>query len=164
MLRARPFRFRPIAVAACALALLGVPGASAQPADKGVPYWASITQSVARMRKGPSPTMPVTWEYRRKLLPVKVIQRHESWRRIEDPDGTTGWMAARLLSARRTGYVVGAVRAMRAAPDPAAPISWRAAPGVVGVLTDCADGWCYFDVSGRRGYIRSSEVWGGEDA
>src|SRR3546814_18859281 len=61
-----------------------------------LPYWASISVDEARMRKGPSPDVPVIWEYRRKDLPVKVIARFETWRKIEDPDGTRGWMAARL--------------------------------------------------------------------
>ncbi|MPN02402.1 hypothetical protein SDC9_149618 [bioreactor metagenome] len=61
------------------------------------------------MRKGPSPDVPVVWEYRRKDLPVKVVARHDIWRKIEDPDGTQGWMAARLLSRTRTAIVTGGV-------------------------------------------------------
>lgn len=133
---------------------------SAQTAQD-VPYWASISQSVARMRKGPSPDLPVVWEYRREDLPIKVLERYQTWRKVEDPDGTIGWMAARLLSAQRTGYVIGEIRAMHVDPNESSPIAWRAEPGVVGRLSDCADGWCYFDVKGRRGYIRAEHVWGG---
>src|SRR3546814_2216209 len=67
-----------------------------------VPYWASISVDRARMRKGPSIDVPVLWEYRRKDLPVRVIARHDLWRKVEDPDGARGWMAARLLSRART--------------------------------------------------------------
>src|SRR3546814_13531645 len=61
--------------------------AAAQASDEvQVPYWASISVDRARMRKGPSIDVPVLWEYRRKDLPVRVIARHDLWRKVEDPD------------------------------------------------------------------------------
>lgn len=143
-----------------ALAIIVAAGPAAAQSDPELPYWASINVDEARMRKGPSPDVPVIWEYRRKYLPVKVIARHENWRKIEDPDGTQGWMAARLLSRARTAIVTGEVRPMRESADPAAPIAYRAQPGVVGRISDCKDGWCLFDVKGRQGWIQSSHIWG----
>ena len=35
-------------------------------------------------------------------------------------------------------------------------------PDVVGSLTQCEKGWCLFDVTGRRGYISTDDVWGDE--
>lgn len=125
-----------------------------------LPYWASIAADEARMRKGPSPDVPVVWEYRRRDLPVRVVARYENWRKVEDPDGTTGWMAARLLSRTRTAIVIGDTRAMREAPSAEANVAFRAEPGVVGRITDCANGWCLFDVRGRRGWIETDHIWG----
>lgn len=139
---------------------LAVMGPAAAQSDPELPYWASISVDEARMRKGPSPDVPVIWEYRRKDLPVKVIARHETWRKIEDPDGAQGWMAARLLSRARTAIVTGGVRPMREAPSASAAIAYRAEPGVVGKITDCANGWCRFDVKGRRGWIEADHIWG----
>lgn len=158
-----PRFMKPLAVSAMVgiLAAIALPTVVSAQAAQEVPYWASISQPVARMRKGPSPDLPAIWEYRREDLPVKVLKRYQTWRKIEDPDGTIGWMAARLLSAQRTGYVVGKIRAMHVDPNNGSPVAWRAAPGVIGRLSDCADGWCYFDVKGHRGYIRADHVWGG---
>ncbi len=128
---------------------------------KKTPYWASIATDDARMRKGPAETMPVMWEYRRENLPIKVIKIHENWRLIEDPDGTQGWMAVRLLSGSRTAMVTGETRAMRSSPNNSASVAYRAEPGVVGFLSDCNKGWCLFDVEGRKGFIRETHVWGG---
>lgn len=126
-----------------------------------VPYWASIAVDEARMRKGPSPDVPVTWEYRRRDLPVRVVARYENWRKVEDPEGTSGWMAARLLSRTRTAIVTGDdPGAMREAPTDQAEIAFRAEPGVVGRISDCANGWCLFDVGGRRGWIGVDAIWG----
>ena len=142
------------------LMLLAAVGPAAAQSDVELPYWASISVDEARMRKGPSPDVPVTWEYRRKDLPVKVIARHETWRKIEDPDGTQGWMAARLLSRTRTAIVTGEVRPMRDEPDTSAAVAFRAQPGVVGRITDCKDGWCLFNVGGRKGWIQTDHIWG----
>ena len=148
---------RKIALIAISLAVVGPAAAQSDPK---LPYWASISVDEARMRKGPSPDVPVTWEYRRKDLPVKVIARHETWRKIEDPDGTQGWMAARLLSRTRTAIVTGEIRPMREEPDTSAAVAFRAQPGVVGRITDCQKGWCLFNVGGRKGWIQTDHIWG----
>ena len=140
--------------------LLAVVGPAAAQSDTDLPYWASISVDEARMRKGPSPDVPVVWEYRRKDLPVRVVARFETWRKIEDPDGTQGWMAARLLSRTRTAIVTGGIRPMREEPNVAAAVAYRAEAGVVGRITDCKNGWCRIDVGGRRGWIETDHIWG----
>lgn len=149
---------RLIFAAAALFAVVGPAAAQSDPVK--LPYWASISVDEARMRKGPSPDVPVIWEYRRKDLPVKVVARFETWRKIEDPDGTQGWMAARLLSRTRTAIVTGEIRPMREAASLSAAVAYRAEPGVVGRITDCAEGWCRFDVKGRSGWIQTDHIWG----
>lgn len=135
--------------------------AVAADAKKTVPYYASISAGRARMRTGPARTYPASWLYQRADLPVKVIAIFKEWRRVEDPDGTQGWMQANLLSENRTAIV----RApqpieMREQPVAGAPLRWRAAPGVVGRLSRCAGGWCRFDVKGQAGFVEIAGLWG----
>ncbi|VWX57569.1 SH3 domain-containing protein [Sphingorhabdus sp. 109] len=147
------------------VAILGVFPLSPAAAQQQPPYWASIDEPEARMRTGPSTEYPTMWIYKREKLPIKILARYKAWRKVEDHEGTQGWMHARLLSASRTGLVLatnGKPVAMRALPDPDAKIVWRAEPGVVGSLTLCEKGWCLFDVTGRRGYISMSDIWGDE--
>jgi SH3-like domain-containing protein len=136
--------------------------AVAAPADRKVPYWASISAGQARMRTGPGRNFPAIWLYQRADLPIKVLEVIPSWRKIEDPDGTIGWMQATLLSEQRTAIVKGEVRPLRTAPDSSSPIRWRASPGVVGRLSDCGRGWCRFDVRGQQGYIEIAHIWGAD--
>ena len=149
---------RKFAMILLSLAIVGPASAQSDPVQ--LPYWASISVDEARMRKGPSPDVPVIWEYRRKDLPVKVVARFETWRKIEDPDGTQGWMAARLLSRTRTAIVTGEIRPMREDASTSAAIAYRAEPGVVGRITDCKAGWCLFDVEGRKGWVQADHIWG----
>ncbi len=133
-------------------------------AQREPPYWASVAAGRALMRTGPSQTYPATWLYIRPDLPIKVIGIREDWRRVQDPDGTIGWMLVRLLSDQRSGIVRGeAPQAMFEGPNSASAIRYRAEPGVVGRVSECADGWCLFDVAGRSAYIRTEHIWGGVD-
>lgn len=134
--------------------------ASAEAQDKQPPYWASIVPNEANIRTGPGRNFPAVWQYRRAGLPVKVVATFPAWRKIEDPDGAQGWMQANMLSEARTGMVKREVAPMRSRPNTGAPIAWRAAPGVVGKLRGCRDGWCDFDVKGRRGWIEAAQLWG----
>lgn len=127
------------------------------------PYFASIAAGRAMMRTGPGQNYPGTWLYTRPDLPIRVIEIYRNWRKIQDPDGTTGWMMVNLLSDQRTAIVRGGEpQPLREAPDEAAPVRFRAEPNVVGRLSRCADGWCHFDVRGRGGFIRVDRIWGVE--
>jgi SH3-like domain-containing protein len=142
------------------LALLAVSPAAGQQARK-TPYWASISSSKALMRTGPGRNFPAVWLYRRADLPIKVLEVYPRWRKVQDPDGTTGWMLVNLLSEARTGIVTGGEpRPLHEAPSEGSKIRFRVAPGVVGRLSNCAANWCQFDVGGRRGHIRIAHLWG----
>lgn len=157
----RMLRYGTMALVAAAV-LAG--GAEAQ--KRKPPYYASIAADQARMRTGPGRNYPASWLYQRADLPIKVVDVYQDWRKVEDPDGTQGWMQVGLLSDRRTGYVTAGIAELRAQPDGGARVDWRAERGVVGRLSQCTRGWCHFDVHGRGGYVEQSRLWGvapGED-
>ena len=132
-------------------------------AQKKVPYWASVSAGEAKMRTGPGRQFPASWVYKRANLPVRVVESYPNWRKVEDPDGTRGWMQANLLSDTRTAIVRGEIRPLRETPNGAAKVIWRAEPGVVGKLTDCNKGWCKLDVNGRMGFVETAHIWGTDD-
>src|SRR5687768_9888384 len=92
---------RVVTVLAATAAMLWLAVAQAQPARE-TPYWASISSGRAMMRTGPGQNYPGTWLYVRPDLPIQVVEVYQSWRKIRDPDGTSGWMLVNLLSDRRT--------------------------------------------------------------
>ncbi len=145
-----------------AVALIPDPAVAAD-AKKSVPYYASISASRARMRTGPARTYPASWLYQRQDLPIKVVAIFKEWRKVADPDGTEGWMQANLLSGTRTAIVHGAGPVeMREKPAASGKLLWRAAPGVVGRLSQCGNGWCRFDVKGQAGFVAIGGLWGVE--
>jgi SH3-like domain-containing protein len=135
-------------------------GAQAQ-RERQPPYWVSLQANDALMRSGPAQTYPAVWRYVRRGLPMRVVATQPNWRKVQDPLGAQGWIMVRLLSDQRTALVTGAEpRPMHEEADEAAPVRFRAEPGVVGRIEGCEAGWCEFDVQGRRGFIRQAHVWG----
>ena len=129
--------------------------------NRAVPYWASLREDEVNMRVGPSEDFPIDWVYRRVGLPVKVVRVMQGWRLVEDPDGTRGWVVARLLTPERGAIVIGdGLAELRETADGGARVLWRAEPGVVGALGDCDAGWCEFAVGERKGWVRANRLWG----
>jgi SH3-like domain-containing protein len=70
-------------------------------------------------------------------------------------------MLVSLLADQRTAIVVGeGLAELRESPDAASAVRFRAEVNVVGRISRCANNWCYFDVRGRGGYIRTDRLWG----
>ena len=152
----------PLALATLLAVALPVQAPAADVKRK-VPYLASIQASRARMRTGPARSYPASWLYQRSGLPVRVVAVFKEWRKVEDPDGTQGWMQGNLLSDTRTAIVRGTVPIeMRDRPSAGGKLLWRAAPGVVGRLSQCGGGWCRFDVMGQAAYVEIGRLWGVE--
>ena len=113
------------------------------------------------MRVGPGEEYQIKWVYHRQHLPLKVLRLKEAWRYVRDPDGAEGWVHQRFLTRQRGGYVFGKGPAdMREAGDAGARLLWRLEPGVTGLLGDCGNGWCAFNVGGRTGFVEQARLWG----
>jgi len=131
--------------------------------DRTLPYWASLRYERVNMRVGPSAEYPVTWVYLRKGLPVKVLRVREGWRLVEDHEGTQGWIASSQLDPARGAWVVGdGLAEVRAEPNNASALNWRAEAGVVSRLRTCRTGWCEVDIAGRKGWMNAARLWGSD--
>ncbi|HVF37433.1 MAG TPA: SH3 domain-containing protein [Sphingomicrobium sp.] len=129
--------------------------------DRKPPYWASISSGEAMMRAGPGRNYPGVWLYKRRDLPIRVIQTYPNWRKIEDPDGGQGWMLVSLLSDRRTAIIKpGPPRDIHVQPTANSPVRYRAEHGVVGRIDQCDGNWCRIKIGQRKGWIAQAELWG----
>lgn len=156
------FRYRHAMFAAVlALSCLTAAAPTQAADDPKVPYWASIRPNEVNMRVGPGEEYQILWVYHRPNLPFKVLRIKEAWRFVRDPDGAQGWVHSRFLTRRRGGHVIGSEPAdMRESGDSGAKLLWRLAPGVTGLLGECASGWCAFSVGDRQGFVEQSRLWG----
>ena len=128
--------------------------------ERPLPYWASIAAGEALMRTGPDRSYPALWLYKRRDLPVRVLQMVGPWRRVQEQDGSAGWMLATLLAARRTAVVVGRYRPILSDPGPDGHLLWQAEPGVIGRISRCDGQYCRIQIGEKVGYIEQSGLWG----
>ena len=113
------------------------------------------------MRVGPGEDYRIVWVYRRIHLPLKVLRIKEGWWLVQDPDGAQGWVLGRLMTRTRAGYVAGKDPAdMRDGPAAESKLLWRLAPGNIGTLGNCRNGWCELTVGARHGYVEQARLWG----
>ena len=95
-----------------------------------LPRFAALGSNQVNMRIGPDLRYRIDWTYQRRDLPVQIIEEHQIWRKIRDPEGTEGWVQRPLLNARRTFLVPGEGSApLRRRPDAEAPPVAHLKPG-----------------------------------
>lgn len=184
--RHRMAAWRLIAIGAIALALglmSGAPlraqsgtNAFPQPAGIGttglpIPRFVSLKSDRVQIRQGPGTDHKVLWVFSRVGLPVEVIQEFENWRQVRDQDGSVGWVAHSLLSARRTAVVLAwAVDGqkgekaktvpLRDEPSASANTIALLEPGVVCDIRHCDGHWCQISVGDYRGHVEQTKLWG----
>ncbi len=125
-----------------------------------LPRFVSLRAAEINLRIGPGVRYPIDWVYRRRGLPVEVIDEFETWRRIRDHEGTTGWVHQSMLDGRRSVMVTGEARLLRRAPEAGAPGVAHLEAGVIARLEGCEGDWCRVTVERFDGWLRRGEVFG----
>jgi len=159
---------RLIAVLLC-LVLMGpaVFGARAQGRETGestglpVPRFVSLRADEVNLRAGPGLRYPVEWVFRRRGLPVEVVDEFKAWRQIRAWDGTLGWVHAVMLQGKRSARVQGeAPRMLLAEPTPEAGPVALVQPGAIGALERCVSAYCRVDFGDHTGWLPRDAVYG----
>jgi len=124
-----------------------------------LPRFVSLRSTEVNLRRGPGTRYPIDWVYRRRDLPVEVLDEFDAWRQIRDHDGTTGWVHQSMIQGERYLMVVGARRALRRSPDEGARVLALLGPGVLARLVRCERGWCNVEVARFVGWLKREETF-----
>ena len=143
-------------------ALVATAALGATPVHAGASsHFASLRSDRVFLREGPTYQHRILWIYRRKGYPVEIVASYEDWRRVRDPDGTTGWINQALLSDERTVLVTGIKRVpIRSGVGDQAKVVALADPGVVARLKACKPSACEVASGGVDGWIDKDNIWG----
>ena len=125
-----------------------------------LPRFVSLRASEVNLRTGPGVRYPIDWVYRRRDLPVEIIDEHQTWRRIRDWEGTIGWVHQSMLQGARKAMVTGEPRTLRKLPERAAEPIAKVEPGVIARLETCDEGWCEISIDGLSGWLERHEFYG----
>ena len=130
------------------------------PSGLPLPRFVSLAETEVNARTGPGLEYPIRWLYLRRDLPVKIVEEHDVWRKIQDPEGGEGWVHSQLLTSRRSVLITGVVEDLHRTASADSRVVLRAEPGVVGRLLDCRPEWCLVEIDGKRGWARRASIWG----
>lgn len=96
--------------------------------------------------------------------PVEIVVSVEGWVKVRDASGTLAWIEKKALSERRMVVVRAASAEVQTAPEPTAPLAFRAEQNVLlELLEPPAAGSSYAKVrhrDGAIGFVRLTLVWG----
>lgn len=147
------------AVLAAALAIAGVPAAA---------EFRATAEQPTVLYDGPSSKSKPRYLYGRDV-PVEVIVTLEGWAKVRDAGGTIGWIERKALADKRMLVVRAALADVRANPDDAAPVVFRAEQNVLLELAETAPspsatsvpGWVKVrHRDGASGYARVTQLFG----
>ena len=102
-------------------------------------------------------------------VPAEVLVSVEGWTKVRDAGGAIGWIAAKGLADRRVLVVRVPVADVRANPDDAAPVVFRAEQNVLLELAEAASspattaspGWVKVrHRDGQVGFVRLPQIFG----
>ena len=65
----------------------------------------SLKNNKTNVRLGPDISYPIKWKYKKKYLPVKILDKHYNWRKIKDFENDTGWIHISQLSNKKLLYL-----------------------------------------------------------
>lgn len=132
-----------------------------------IPRFVSLKSGKANMRVGPGGKYQVAWLYKKKGLPIEIIQEFDNWRKVRDAEGNEGWMLHSLLSGKRTAIInpwesdkQKGLADLKSKSDPASSTIAKIEPGVVAQVDYCGEKFCHLTIGNSDGYVSKANVWG----
>ena len=122
-------------------------------------YYLMLKNSKVNVRMGPGLDYPVKFIYKKKYLPVKVIDKKENFRKIIDHKKNSGWIHISQLKKVNSVIVLSNRILFKKPSFNSRPIA-NIDTGRLIVLKKCKKDWC--EVSGQiyKGWINMDDVWG----
>ncbi len=94
-------------------------------------------------------------------MPVEIIEEFDMWRKIRDAEGTVGWLHATMLDGKRNAIIKGKKpQIIRIDHDVGSKGLLKVEPTVIVRIAECSKDWCKIQISGRKGWIEKTYLWG----
>lgn len=124
-----------------------------------VPRFISLKFEEVNLRTGPGTRYPIRWVYKRKHMPVEVVEEYGQWRKLRDIVGDEGWAHQSQLSGTRTAVGKQAL-VLKRYPEDNAPPMIKVDAGVVMHLLECDIDWCEVQIQSYKAWIEKRHIWG----
>ena len=120
----------------------------------------SLKNSEANLRQGPSFEYPVKLTYKKKYLPVIVLDRSESWRKIKDFYNNSGWIHISQLSKRKSAINTEKNSIIYKNPTIYSKPIAKLEIGRLVIIKKCKNEWCKINSGPYTGWIFKKFLWG----
>ena len=120
----------------------------------------SLKKNEVNLRQGPSFEYPIKLVYKKKYLPVIIIDKSETWRQIKDFENNLGWIHISQLSKRKSGINTKNNIVVYKKPTFYSQPIVKLELGRLVLIEKCKLDWCKIKTGGYVGWILKNSLWG----
>ena len=120
----------------------------------------SLKNDEVNLRQGPSFKYPIRLIYKKKYLPVEILDRFETWRKIKDFENNTGWIHTSQLSKKKTALNIEENSLLFKKPTVYSKPLAKLKVGRLVLIQKCKEKWCKITSGKFTGWIFKKSLWG----
>ena len=122
-------------------------------------YFLSLKKDKVYVRYGPGKNYPIKYIYRKKFLPIKVIDQKDNFRRIIDHKKNSGWIHRIMLRKLNSLIILEEKIVFKKNSKFSKPIV-KLEKGRLVIIKRCKINWCRIKTGNYSGWIETKNVWG----
>ena len=119
----------------------------------------SLKNKKVNVRYGPGFNYPIKFIYKKKFLPVKIIDKKENFRKIIDFKKNNGWIHISQLIKSKSLIVLKDKIVFKKASKFSKPII-KLEKGRLAIVKKCVRDWCKVKIDKYVGWIKTNNTWG----
>jgi len=122
-------------------------------------YYLSLKKDKVYVRYGPGKNYPIKYIYKKKFLPIKVIDKKDNFRRIIDHKKNSGWIHQIMLRKLNSLVILEEKIVFKKNNKFSKPIV-KLKKGRLVIIKKCEINWCKIETGNYSGWIETKNVWG----
>ena len=123
-------------------------------------YFLTLRNDKVNLRQGPSFEYPIKLFYKKKYLPVLILDKSENFRKIKDHENNTGWIHISQLSKKKAAITIDDNRLIFNKPSIYSKPFAILKKGRLCKIHKCKEDWCKISVDKYKGWIKKNILWG----
>ena len=120
----------------------------------------SLKNSEVNLRHGPSFEYPIKLIYKKKYLPVIILDKSETWRKIRDFENNSGWIHISQVSKKKSAINIKNNSIIYKKPTIYSKPIVKLEAGRLVLIKKCKTKWCKITTGGYSGWIFKDSLWG----
>ena len=120
----------------------------------------SLKNNEVNVRVGPSKKYPIKFTYKKKYLPLEILDKSEAWRKTKDFEKNSGWIHISQLSKKKSAINIKNNSVLyKKSTIYSKPIA-RLEVGRLVLIKKCKKKWCKITSGDYSGWISKIFLWG----